>query len=343
MEKYDRYMAVKAEEERDGEQYLGADDPHFHLEGFAFRSAGEPFYRMKISEKLPPGVQTYARQSSGGVLCFRTDSAQIRIRARVRVVNNSADIMCYGRIGFDLYKDGRFHGLSRLNFDEVGFPVHSYTTTLQTEGDGAMHSYRLHFPLYAEVEEFGIALSEGARCEPESSGTDPRPILLYGTSIEQGCCASRPGTAVGNLLSRKLGMPLLNFGFSGSGQGESIVAEELAKVQNPRIYVLAYDANVSPEKLEQTLPEFCRILHSAHPETPILTVSHLRIPNEDPASEWRTRRTEAHRKAGFHFLDGLRILGDEWSDSYTDLVHPNDLGMMLYADALAQTIGEILK
>lgn len=28
MEKYDRYMAVKAEEEREGEQYLGADDPH---------------------------------------------------------------------------------------------------------------------------------------------------------------------------------------------------------------------------------------------------------------------------------------------------------------------------
>lgn len=335
-------MAVEAEREG-SETWLTADDPRFRLEGFAFRNPGEPFYRMKISDALPPGVQAHARLTSGGTLCFRTDTARIRIRARVRVLNNAADIMTYGRIGFDLYRDGRFSALSRLNFDEVEFPVHTYTATLQTESDGAMHSYRLHFPLYAEVEAFGIALSDGAACEPEPLSADPRPIVLYGTSIEQGCCASRPGCAVGNLLSRRLGLPLLNFGFAGSGRGEPVVAQRLAEIPSPRIYVLAYDANVDPERLEQTLPEFCRILRDAHPETPILTVSHLRIPNENPASEWRTRRTAAHRKTGCCFLDGLSILGENWGDCYTDLVHPNDFGMMLYADALVQKIGEILK
>ena len=250
--------------------------------------------------------------------------------------------MTYGRIGFDLYRDGSYCGISRLNFDEVGYPEHTYTATLFSDGDGTAHTYRLYFPLYAEIMEFGIALSENARCEPAPAGADPRPVVLYGTSIEHGCCASRPGLAMANQLSRKLGMPLLNFGFSGSGHGEAVVAQELAKIPNPRIYILAYDANVSPEDIEKTLPEFCRILHEAHPETPILTVSHLRIPNEDPASEWRTRRTAAHLRTGHAFLDGLSILGDDFGECYTDRVHPNDHGMILYADALAAKVRLLL-
>ena len=341
MEKHDKYMAVEAEH-AGNEHFFSADDPRFRLEGFAFRKPGEPFYRLNISENLPPGVQAYARQSASGVLCFTTDSKFIKIRARVRVINNSADIMTYGRIGFDLYRDGKYCGISRLNFDEIGYPEHTYTATLFSDGDGNTHTFRLYFPLYAEVMEFGIALSENAHCEPAPAGADQRPIVLYGTSIEHGCCASRPGLAMANQLSRKLGMPLLNFGFSGSGHGEAVVAQELAKIPDPRIYILAYDANVSPEDLEKTLPEFCRILHEAHPETPILTVSHLRIPNEDPTSEWRTRRTAAHLRTGHTFLDGLSILGDDFGECYTDRVHPNDLGMTLYADALAEKVRSLL-
>ena len=93
---------------------------------------------------------------------------------------------------------------------------------------------------------------------------------------------------------------------------------------------------------KKTLPEFCRILHDAHPETPILTVSHLRVPNENPASEWRTRRTAAHSLTGHAFLDGLSVLGDDFCECYTDLVHPNDLGMTLYADALAKKVRSLL-
>ena len=197
MEKHDKYMAVEAEH-AGNEHFFSADDPRFRLEGFAFRKPGEPFYRLNISENLPPGVQAYARQSASGVLCFTTDSKFIKIRARVRVINNSADIMTYGRIGFDLYRDGKYCGISRLNFDEIGYPEHTYTATLFSDGDGTTHTFRLYFPLYAEVMEFGIALSENAHCEPAPAGADQRPIVLYGTSIEHGCCASRPGLAMAN-------------------------------------------------------------------------------------------------------------------------------------------------
>ena len=45
-----------------------------------------------------------------------------------------------------------------------------------------------------------------------------RPVIVYGTSITQGGCASRPGSCYTNILSRKLNRPLLNYGFSGNGQ-----------------------------------------------------------------------------------------------------------------------------
>lgn len=46
------------------------------------------------------------------------------------------------------------------------------------------------------------------------------PIVLYGTSIAQGACASRPGMAWGNIVSRSLEIPLINLGFSGNGKLE---------------------------------------------------------------------------------------------------------------------------
>ena len=50
-----------------------------------------------------------------------------------------------------------------------------------------------------------------------------KPILLYGTSIAQGACASRPGMTWGTILQRSLGYPLINLGFSGNGRLEKEV------------------------------------------------------------------------------------------------------------------------
>ena len=44
--------------------------------------------------------------------------------------------------------------------------------------------------------------------------------MIYGTSITQGGCASRPGMAYTNILSRRIDAPFINLGFSGSGRGE---------------------------------------------------------------------------------------------------------------------------
>ena len=333
-------MEVEAEQ-AGKEQYISADDPRLCLNGFYWRKPGEPFRRMPVDPKLPDAINILSAHASGGVLRFRSNTSLIKIRTKIRILNNTADIMAYGRLGFDLYIDGVFRKVTRMNFDEIRSFDHSYVFTLQETSDGAMHEYQLYFPLYAEVLEFGIAFSPDAGFEPPAPFADDRPIVLYGTSIEQGCNASRPGLAVGNQLSRKLNLPVLSFGFSGSGHGEAVVAEQLAKIADPRVYVLSYDANVSPEDLEKTLCPFVEILKKAHPETPIISVSHLQIPRQDPESEWHKRRTAAHKNAGTEFLDGLTVLGPDYDDCSTDTVHPNDIGMKRFADALAAKIKTI--
>ena len=63
------------------------------------------------------------------------------------------------------------------------------------------------------------------------------PIVLYGTSIAQGACASRPAMAWGNIVQRSLDYPLINLGFSGNGKLAPEVIEFIKRNQRPAIYL----------------------------------------------------------------------------------------------------------
>ena len=73
------------------------------------------------------------------------------------------------------------------------------------------------------------------------------PIVVYGTSIAQGGCASRPGLAWTNILGRKLDRPVINLAFSGNGKLEKELIELLSEI-DASLYVLDCLPNLtSPE------------------------------------------------------------------------------------------------
>ena len=82
------------------------------------------------------------------------------------------------------------------------------------------YEWHLYLPLYNTVENFRMAVEEGCRLEwvPRD---ERQPIVVYGTSIAQGACATRPGMAWTNLVERELRYPVVNLGFSGNGKLES--------------------------------------------------------------------------------------------------------------------------
>ena len=51
--------------------------------------------------------------------------------------------------------------------------------------------------------------------------------MCYGSSITQGGCASRPGMAYQNIISRHFDCDHINLGFSGSAKGEEANAEAM--------------------------------------------------------------------------------------------------------------------
>ncbi|GBF72356.1 hypothetical protein PA598K_00605 [Paenibacillus sp. 598K] len=221
-----------------------------------------------------------------------------------------------------------------------------------------LHHVTLNFPLYQSVEEVWIGVDQDAAVGAAAAYVSDKPVVVYGTSITQGGCASRPGMAYPNLLSRKIPYEFINLGFSGSGKGEPEVARTIASIRNPAMFVVDYEANVpSVEHLAETLPIFIHILRERHPDAPILVVNRIASAMErlDPELHQLLidRRNVQHttverfRDAGdsnVHFLDGRTMLGDDYPEECTvDGLHPTDLGFLLMSRSIEPVIRKLLQ
>ena len=214
----------------------------------------------------------------------------------------------------------------------------------------------MHFPLYSGVEFFRLGVKEGSIVELPEPWKDPRPIVVYGTSIQQGGCATRPGMCHTNQMSRMLNRPFINLAFSGNGKGEPEMAELIAEIKNTAMIVLDYDANAHCDGLEATLSTFVDILRKSHPEVPILLVSKLPFVEEfldSPGyTEERLRYTTIHlnelnrRRAlgdkNIHFLDGTSLYGESPNECTVDGCHATDLGFYMIAKQMAPVIERII-
>jgi hypothetical protein len=88
----------------------------------------------------------------------------------------------------------------------------------------------LYLPLYNGVTSVEIGIPKGSKLTGPA-GPRPKPIVIYGTSITHGGCASRPGMAFPAIMGRQLETPVINLGFSGSGRMEPAMAVLLARKQ----------------------------------------------------------------------------------------------------------------
>ena len=97
---------------------------------------------------------------------------------------------------------------------------------------GGVVQYMLYLPTYNGVSKLLLAHPPGTVLRNASRGT-PRlgPVVWYGTSIAQGCAASRPGMAFTNQIGRALDRDVLNFGFSANGIMEPSVMTWLLQIK----------------------------------------------------------------------------------------------------------------
>ncbi len=334
--------------------YHSLESAGIELFGFYWFPQDFLFRRMPLLPAMPfrLEIEALAWNTAGGRIRFRTDSRRIALRG-VRYGQDVMDHMpATGSHGFDLYLGApgkeRFAGIaSTVQGNGNDFEI----TLWQSKQHLGMQDVTIFFPLYEGIKRLEIGLEANAVLEsPVPFGNDPRPIVIYGTSITQGGCASRPSLAWTNLLSLELHQDIYNFGFSGNGQGEPAVAQALAEIANPALYILDYEPNIS-EKLPETLPAFLDILRNAHPTTPILILNSYRfspIHHQDFLStNERFIQTEIARRENdgdqrLRFFEGNDTIQPFGPEGTVDGCHATDLGFYCITKNLARRVKNIL-
>ncbi|SFB29344.1 Lysophospholipase L1 [Cohnella sp. OV330] len=330
----------------------------FQIAGFAWWQTERKYRRLPTVE---PGaireiLDELADHTSGGQIRFATDATKLVIKAKLFAPNVAEHVAATAVNGFDCYlgEPGSqlYYGTTRFAHDSAEYEYVFYEN-LQPE----MRYVTLDFPLFQGVRDVQIGMNADARVFEFPAYSTGSKVVLYGTSITQGGCASRPGMSFTNILSRRFDVEFINLGFSGNGKGDPEIARMIGDIEDPACIVVDYDANnVHADDLIRTMPEFLRILRSHHAEVPILVLS--RIPygyehtNTASCEDRIVRRDfqknlvaslqhEGDRFIDFH--DGADLLGDSWNECTVDGVHPTDLGHMRIADGLTPLLREILQ
>lgn len=323
------------------------------IEGQAWRDTASPFDRFpgRAMKELREPVWHLSRNSTGMSVRFTSDATHVRVRWTVTLDRLALPHMpATGVSGLDLYarEDGAWYFVGGAR------PTESPTNDAEVIArmTPEPREFKLYLPLYNGVSSLEVGVPEDAsfRFEPPSTA---RPVVVYGTSITQGCCASRPGMAYTAILERRLGVPFVNLGFSGNGKAEPEVARLLAEL-DPAVYVLDPLPNLKPDEVAERMPRLIETIRAARPRTPIVLVEHLIYPNSRfrPAkaadiatsNAYLRRIYEERRAAGdtlISFVPSRDLLGRD-GDGTVDDSHPTELGFGRMADGLEPYIRQAL-
>ena len=330
--------------------------PPFVIDGLLPPIDGEPFRRLpaEVAEATSKSVASLAQRTAGGRIRFSTDASSITARILLpRIPKDLPHMPLLGAIGLDLYciDGGKERRVATFRYKSLFDTLWESGSTLPLVG-GEMRSYVLYLPNYSDVEDLMLGFpSEAALSAPIDHYRIKDPIVYYGSSITQGCAASRPALAYPAVISRRIGAQFINLGFSGSARGEESICKYIASIPNMSAFVYDYDHNTpNLEHLKATHEPFFKRIREKNPELPIVLVS---APDASVASKrWTARRNVIMRTylnaydsgdENVYFVDGLTMMSDDtYSDRTVDVTHPTDLGMQRMAYAIGTVLHEVL-
>lgn len=305
-------------------------------------------------------VWNLSRNSAGLSIRFVSNAEQIVVRYKVTGSINMPHMPSTGVSGVDLYgidSDGNWKWANgKYSFKDTVQYAFS-----QLRSNDSYHKlgreYRLFLPLYNSVRNLEIGIPEGSVFKVLPQRLE-KPIVVYGTSIAQGACATRPGMAWTNILSRKLDRTVINLGFSGNGRLEKEVIDLLNEI-DAKVFVLDCLPNlivpiVEHKELQKRIVESVKAIRAQHPNTPILLTDHdgytegYLMPHRQALFEDANKglnealtQLSNEKVTGVYSLTLSEINIDH--EGMVDGTHPNDIGMMRYAEAYEKKLRQIMQ
>ncbi|MCM1450345.1 MAG: SGNH/GDSL hydrolase family protein [Clostridiales bacterium] len=315
-------------------------------------------------QRLPDSLKTKVKRdavyflgtnSAGMAVRFASDAPAINIKWNNLYKVNMNHMTPTGIRGLDLYtllpdNSWTFVNTARPNLDDK----HTEASVISNM-DPVMREYMLYLPLYDGIDSLYIGI-DGDYTLTQPSVNLPvteKPVVFYGTSILQGGCANRAGMAHTNILQRRINREMINFGFSGNGQLDLEVAEVLAAIPDPAMYVLDFVPNVNVAQMDTLMVPFVEILQAAHPGIPMLFVEDVRFPHcrfdkkiATDVNDLNVRVKEifdtlSAKYPNLYFLPTEGQVGYD-NEAFVDGIHFTDLGFIRYADMLEPIIRRII-
>lgn len=316
------------------------------------------YYRLpeRAKEVVRKPVWGLSRHSAGLSIVFRSNAPEIKVRYAVTEGFAMAHMPATGKSGVDLYAtdaNGKLRWCAaKYAFGDTITYTYSHLSYVTDPKQG--YEYQLFLPPYNEIKwlEIGVDKEYTLRFLPASK---EKPIVLYGTSIAQGACASRPGMVFGNIINRTLQHPVVNLGFSGNGQMEPEVFDFLSEI-DAKMFILDNMPNMNKERTSLIYERATNGIRKLRQKSnaPILLVEHNGYANEfsslDAEDSYRKTNIELRRVYQTLKAEGIKELyyltKEEigfTQDATVEAIHPSDLGMQIYADAYIPKIKEILQ
>ena len=338
--------------------YYGRE--HFLIEGTVISDSlkESPYDRLPISykEKVREPVWDLSKASAGITVRFHSNSTSINLKWTVLNDLDMPHMASTGIKGIDLYTKynnkwryvttaGALVGLKTYQNKSIpADSINEYELIKNMSPD--FREYKLFLPLYDGVTKLEIGIDNNALIN-KASPNPVKPIVFYGTSITQGGCASRPGMAHTNIISRKLDVDCINYGFSGNGRMEMPIVELISDI-DASFYVIECLQNMDSEQVRERVRPLVDMIRTKHPLTPIVLVENMMYTTaflDQTIETTLIQENEALKnefdkiiKRGtpniFYIKDNKDFLSD--NEGTVDGVHLTDLGFLRYADYLIE-------
>lgn len=329
----------------------------------AWDNTTEPYTRLtqQYMDSCREDQRWLYNHSSGIAIRFATNSK--RIAAQYNLKNNfhMQHMAMTGIKGTDLYflneERGVWEYVNTARPQEKNYKADSIQSKLYVEHlDGEMHEYMLYLPLYDGVNWVQIGVDSTAQIiKPQVE--NPRrmgKIIIYGTSIQQGGCASRVGMVSSAMIQRDYNLECVNIATSGQARMDLYIAEAMASIEDAICFVVDPVPNCTKDRLDTITYDFIKILRTRRPEVPIIMVEGIMYPYTRHSSfyaDYLPQKNASFRRGyeqhyaenpqGLYYMTHEGQTGPEMEGT-VDGVHLTDYGFRAYADLLEIVLKEAL-
>ncbi len=337
LEKMDKELARAAVEEP---SLLWVDAKTLTIEGMGWNTGITDYTRLpdKYNNIVTSNVWRLSRHSSGIAVRFIVKGTNsISANWMLRGNGYMAHMTPQAINGLDLYikQDGKwvFAGVGKPTKDGL----EQETSIKGGFSPAKTYECMVYLPLYSGISSLKIGVTPGATVTA-APPNPKKPFVIYGTSMTQGCSASRTGMPYMSMLGRKFDTPVINLGFSGNGLTEEYFGTIMGEI-DASIYFIDCLGNMlpfSPQEITDRTLALVRKLRSIRPNTPIVLIEDRTyafaeltdtptVNNRRPALK-AAFNILSKESANLHYIEGDQLFGQD-TEATVDGSHPSDLGM----------------